>query len=210
MEFNLLSFEQLRLIVVVYISSILPLILIPYLHLKKRIPSWSLQVYILFFFVCAIGWEVWFNYGLINGDSVNLRRAEILSSFLPININWLLNSLADSGTICLGGLYLALKAKNKDSTVLLKWNWKFFFILLLIFISQNLFVEMFLYHDQLSIGKPISWAPLSPLGPNFNPILFTLSDRTVSLQSQIPWIVMTPIFYGYLVYYLNKNRSRRK
>ena len=65
---------------------------------------------------------------------------------------------------------------------------------------------MFLYHDQLFIGKPISWAPLSPLGSNFNPILLTLSDRTVSLQNQIPWILMTAIFYRYLIYYSNKKK----
>ena len=203
MELNLLSFEQLRLIFVVYVSSIVPLLLIPYLYINKKIPSWSLHIYIQFFIICALGWEIWFNYGLINGDNVSIRRAEILSAFLPININWLLNSLADSGTICLGGLYLALKI-TKDNDVLKKWNWKFFFILLSIFIAQNLFVEMYLYHDQLAIGKAISWAPLSPLGPNLNPILFTLADRTVSLQSQIPWIVMTPIFYGYLIFYINR------
>ena len=205
MKFDLLSFEQLRLVLVVYISSITPLILIPYLYFKKRIPSWSLHIYILFFFVCALGWEIWFNYGLINGDDVNLRRSEILSSFLPLNINWLLNSLADAGTICLGGLYLALKLMKNNDTVLKRWNWKFFFILLLLFITQNLFVEIFLYHDQLSVGKSVSWAPLSPLGPNLNPILFTLRDRTVFLQNQIPWIIMTPFFYGYLIYHLNKN-----
>ena len=203
MELNLLSFEQLRLIFVVYVSSIVPLLLIPYLYINNKIPSWSLHIYIQFFIICALGWEIWFNYGLINGDNVSIRRAEILSAFLPININWLLNSLADSGTICLGGLYLALKI-TKDNDVLKKWNWKFFFILLSIFIAQNLFVEMYLYHDQLAIGKAISWAPLSPLGPNLNPILFTLADRTVSLQSQIPWIVMTPIFYGYLIFYINR------
>ena len=206
MKFDLLSFEQLRLVLVVYISSIIPLILIPYLYFKNIIPSWSVHIYILFFFICALGWEIWFNYGLINGDDVNLRRSEILSSFLPININWLLNSLADAGTICLGGLYLALKLMRNNESVLKQWNWKFFFILLLIFITQNLFVEIFLYHDQLSVGKSLSWAPLSPLGPNFNPVLLTLRDRTVFLQNQIPWIIMTPIFYGYLIYYLNKKQ----
>ena len=203
MDFSLLSFEQLRLVFVVYISSITPLLLIPYLYIKNKIPAWSIHIYILFFCICALGWEIWFNYGLINGDDVNIRRSEVLSSFLPININWLLNSLADSGAICLGGLSLALKL-TKNSSVLLKWNWKFFFILLFIFIAQNLFVEMFLYHDQLSIGKSLSWAPLSPLGPNLNPTLFTLGDRTVSMQSQIPWIIMTPLFYRYLIFYLNK------
>ena len=118
----------------------------------------------------------------------------------------ILNSLADAVTICLGGLYLALRLMKNNNTVLEEWNWKFFFILLLIFITQNLFVEIFLYHDQLSVGKSLSWAPLSPLGTNFNPILFTLRGRTVFLQSQIPWIIMTPIFYGYLIYYLNKNK----
>ena len=203
MDLYLLTFEQIRLIFVVYISSMVPLFLIPYLYINKKIPSWTIHIYILFFLICALGWEIWFNYGLVNGDNVSLRRATILSTFLPININWFLNSLADSGTICLGGLYLALKIMKNDG-VLKKWNWKFFFILLSIFITQNLFVEMFLYHDQLAIGKSISWAPLSPLGPNLNPILFTLADRTVSVQSQIPWLIMTPIFYGYLIFYINK------
>ena len=203
MDLYLLTFEQIRLIFVVYISSMVPLVLIPYLYINKKIPSWTIHIYILFFLICALGWEIWFNYGLVNGDNVSLRRATILSTFLPININWFLNSLADSGTICLGGLYFALKIMKNDG-VLQKWNWKFFFILLSIFITQNLFVEMFLYHDQLAIGKSISWAPLSPLGPNLNPILFTLADRTVSVQSQIPWLIMTPIFYGYLIFYINK------
>ncbi len=203
---DLLSFEQLRLIFVVYFSSLVPLLLIPYLHFKKKIPVWSLHVYILFFLICAFGWEIWFNYGLINGDSVDIRRAEILSVFLPIHINWLLNSLADAGTICLGGLYLAMKIRGEGNNVLLRWDWSFFFILLSIFIAQNLFVEMFLYHDQLSIGKSISWAPLSPFGADLNPILFNFLNRTVSLQSQIPWVIIAPFFYRYLIYYLNRKR----
>ena len=205
MEFSLLSFEQIRLICVVYISAIVPIFLIPYLYIKKIIPNWSLHIYILFFLICAFGWEIWFNYGLLNGDNVNIRRAEVLSPFLPIHFNWLLNSLADSGTICLGGLYLALKISKNDTSVLYNWNWKFFLTLLTIFITQNLFVEMYLYHDQLSIGKTLSWAPFSPLGPQLNPILFKLSDRTISLQSQMPWLIMTLVFYRYLIYYLNKN-----
>ena len=127
MDFSSLTFEQIRLICVVYISSILPLVLIPYLYVKSKIPSWSIHIYILFFVICALGWEIWFNYGLVNGENVTIRRAEILSSFIPININWLLNSLADSGTICLGGLFLALRI-IKDESVLQKWNWNFFFI----------------------------------------------------------------------------------
>ena len=82
MKFDLLSFEQLRLVLVVYISSIIPLILIPYLYFKKRIPPWSLHIYILFFFICALGWEIWFNYGLINGDNLPALTSALFFLFL--------------------------------------------------------------------------------------------------------------------------------
>ena len=68
---------------------------------------------------------------------------------------------------------------------------------------------MYLYHDQLSIGKSLSWAPLTPLGPWYNPMLFELNNRTIFLQNQIPWLLMTPIFYGYLVYFLAKKEPKK-
>ena len=203
MELTSLTFEQLRLIVVVYTSSLVPLILIPYLTLKKVIPSWIPIVYIGSFLSCAIGWELWFTYGWIGGINVDLRREPILSILIPIHINWLLNSLADAGTICLGGLFITWKLMKKNSRIFFEWHWATFFCLLFIFVFQNILVEMFLYHDQLSIGKPLSWAPLTPLGPWFNPVLFTFNNRSISFQSQIPWLLMTPIFYKTLIYYLN-------
>ena len=201
-----LTFEQLRLVLVVYISAIIPLILIPYLTWKKYIPSWIIMIYIVSFIICALGWEIWFTYGIFDGDSVDLRRASQLSKIIPIHINWLLNSLADAGTICIGGLFLTWRLLKKNNMIFEKWHWSAFFILFFIFIGQNLFVEIFLYHDQLSYGKLLSWAPFSPFGPWMNPILFNLSDRTVSLQSQVPWVLMTPVFYGFLIYYFNNNK----
>ncbi len=202
MELTSLTFEQLRLIVVVYTSSLVPLILIPYLTLKKVIPSWIPIVYIGSFLSCAIGWELWFTYGWIGGINVDLRREPILSILIPIHINWLLNSLADAGTICLGGLFITWKLMKKNSRIFFKWHWATFFCLLFIFVFQNILVEMFLYHDQLSVGKPLSWAPLTPFGPWFNPVLFTFNNRSISFQSQTPWLLMTPIFYKTLIYYL--------
>ena len=143
---------------------------------------------------------------MFEGDNVNMRRASQLSAAIPMHINWLLNSLADAGTICIGGLLLTWRILNKNNAILKKWHWSAFFILLIIFIGQNIFVELFLYHDQLSDGKLLSWAPFSPLGPWVNLVLFDLSDRTVSLQTQIPWIIMTPLFYGFLIYYLRQNK----
>ena len=205
MEISNLTLEQLRLVVVVYTSSIVPLLLIPYLYFKNIIPNWILKVYVFMFFACALGWELWFTYGWCDGVPVNLRRAEILNHFIPLNINWLLNSLADAGTIALGGLYITNRI-IKDNAFLLKWQWKAFFIMLFIFIFQNIIVELFLYHDQLSEGKTLSWAPLSPLGKSFNPLLFLFNGRSVMFQNQIPWILMTPIFYLFIIYY-NKNRN---
>ena len=204
-----LTFEQLRLVIVVYTSSIVPLILIPYCRFKKMIPSWVPVIYVLMFIICALGWEIWFTYGWVDGVSVNMRRAPVLSMIIPMHLNWILNSLADAGAICLGGLLITWKILDKDNSILNKWNWKAFFILLFIFITQNIFVETFLYYDQLAGGKPLSWAPLSPLGSGVNPVIMNLKDRTVSLQSQVPWILMTPLFYGLLIYYLKQRGNAR-
>ena len=62
-------------------------------------------------------------------------------------------------------------------------------------ITQNLFVELFLYHDQLSLGKSLSWAPLAPTGQFFNPLLFEFNERSVMFQTQLPWLIMSPILY---------------
>ena len=75
MSIEYLTFEQLRLVIVVYTSSLVPLILIPYLYRNNRIPTWVPYIYAISFIVCALGWELWFNYGFIYGDNVDLRRA---------------------------------------------------------------------------------------------------------------------------------------
>ena len=54
----------------------------------------------LLFKISAVGWEVWITYGLVGGDSVDLRRPEILNKMIPRDINWLVNSLGD-GSICI-------------------------------------------------------------------------------------------------------------
>jgi hypothetical protein len=196
-----MTIEHLRVILVVYISAIGPLLLIPFLCKKKLIPNWVPVVYIASFVVCAIGWELWFTYGWIGGAPVYERRTDVLNAFLPYHLNWLLNSLADAGAICLGGILLLHITLGANSNHLTQWRWSAFGILLLWFIGQNVFVEMFLYHDQLAAGKALSWAPFAPTGPWFNPILFEFRDRTITLQGQIPWLIMTPLFYAAIIRY---------
>ena len=162
---------------------------------KDRIPLWVPSIYLGSFLVCALGWELWFTYGWIDGDPVNLRRSATLNQWIPIHLNWLLNSMADAGTISLGGLWLMWRYSGKNSQIFQEWNWSAFSILLIWCIAQNLFVELFLYHDQLSEGKLISWAPFAPTGQFFNPMLIEFNQRSVMLQTQLPWLIMPPILY---------------
>ena len=63
-------------------------------------------IYVGSILACAVGWELWFTYGWIDGDPVEVRRAMVLNTWLPKHINGLMNSFADAGTVCLGGLWL--------------------------------------------------------------------------------------------------------
>ncbi|MCP5040521.1 MAG: hypothetical protein GY944_05785 [bacterium] len=199
-----MSPEQLRVVIVVYTSALVPLVLLPLLHRRKRIPEWVLPVYVASFVTCAVGWELWFTYGWVGGDAVDLRRAPVLNAAIPKHLNWLLNSLADAGSVCIGGLLLVRLLIGDPRTVFSRWHWGAFLVLITWFLAQNILVEMFLYHDQLAEGKPLSWAPLAPTGPWLNPTLFEFNDRTITLQGQIPWLLMTPLFIAALIAYFKK------
>ena len=197
-----MSLEEARVIVVVYTAVLLPLII--YFFNKSKIPSWVPSFYIIAVIVCALGWEIWFTFGWLDGDPVDIRRSAALNTWLPKNINWLMNSMGDAGAVLLGGFWLMWLTHNKDNSVFLEWKWSALIVLLAWCIGQNILVEMFLYHDQLAEGKPLSWAPLSPLGPYFNPILFEFNNRTIMLQSQMPWLILPWFFYMTLI---NLNKS---
>ena len=110
-----MTFEEARVICIVYTSAIIPLIIL--LRYQYTLPSWVLFIYISAFLVCALGWEIWFTYGLIDGDSVIIRRSAALNTWIPLHINWILNSLADAGTVCLGGLWLMWRFTEKNLLV---------------------------------------------------------------------------------------------
>ena len=189
--------EEFRVVAVVYVAVLAPLII--YFLNKHKIPDWVPSFYIVGVIVCSLGWELWFTYGWIDGDPVDSRRSEVLNNWLPKNINWLLNSMADAGTVLIGGVWLMWISHKKNSKVFTQWNWSAFCILMIWCIGQNILVEMFLYHDQLAEGKPLSWAPLSPFGSYFNPLLFEFNSRTIMLQTQIPWMILPWFFYRTLI-----------
>mgnify|MGYP001399679094 FL=1 len=192
-----MSFEEIRVITIVYLAVLLPLVI--YFTNKSKIPSWIPSFYIVSIVVCALGWELWFTYGWLDGDAVNIRRSEALNTWLPKNINWLMNSIGDAGAVLCGGVWLMWITHKKDPIVFKNWKWSAFSIFLIWCIGQNILVEMFLYHDQLADDKLLSWAPLSPFGPYFNPILFEFNDRSIMLQSQMPWLILPWFFYRTII-----------
>lgn len=200
-----MSPEHLRVIVVVYTSALLPLVLLPWLQSRNKVPAWVSKVYLGSFLLCALGWEIWFTYGLVAGDPVDVRRVDVLNQFLPIHINWLLNSLADAGSITLVGLWFMWLSAGKSLTVFQSWHWGAFGVFMLWCLGQNIFVEMFLYHDQLAVGKPLSWAPLAPGGPWWNPLLFEFRDRTITFQGQVPWLLAPWFIYGGVIALVRKS-----
>ena len=202
-----MSPEHIRVITVLYLSALVPLLLVVVLDRQRRLPRWVLPVYAASFVVCAIGWEIWFTYGLVAGDPVNLRRGPELNQAIPIHLNWILNSLADAGSICLPGLLLVRLVIGDPAKVFRRWHWGAFGLILFWFVIQNVLVEMFLYHDQLSEGRSLSWAPFAPTAPWFNPTLFAFNDRTITLQGQLPWLAMAPLFCGALLLYFQKRRN---
>lgn len=199
-----MSFEELRVIIIVYVSALLPI----YLLIKNSsiLPDWVPGIYFGALIACALGWELWFTYGWIDGDSVDIRRSANLNQWLPMHINWLMNSLADAGTITLGGLWLMWIYAKRDYKIFTYWSWSAFSVFMLWCIGQNILVEMFLYHDQLAEGKDLSWAPLSPAGSYFNPLLFEFNERRLMLQTQIPWLILPALIYKTVIF-MNKKGS---
>jgi hypothetical protein len=191
--------EEIRIVFIVYLCALVPIYLLFMKFKQHSMYRWLKSIYLFSLIVCALGWEISFTYGLFDGFDVNERRSLFMSTMIPMNINWLVNSLADAGTICIGGILILSFISKYDDKLFLQWNWKYFLILMLFTLSQNIFVEMFLYFDQISIGKPLSWAPFSPLGNSFNPELININNRSIQLQTQMPWIIMTPILYAYAI-----------
>ncbi len=181
---------------IVYTSAFLPLLVLIVLSLLNKLPKWVWKIYLLTFIICAFGWEIWFTYGLVDGQSVNIRRPDALNALIPQNINWFVNSLADAG-IGVNGLFYVWLFSSLRSSILDKWSWKEVIILASFFLLQNLVVELYIYQAQLAAGYQLSWAPLAPIGPWWNPVLFSIAGKSVHLHTQLPWLIMTPLFYWY-------------
>jgi hypothetical protein len=175
-----------------YLSALVPLATVILLYLVGRLPRWVLAVYAYAFAICAVGWEIWYTYGLVGGLPVDERRAPAMSEAIPIHLNWVLTSLFDAA-ICAIGLFLIWLLYGFKDTAFKRWKWPALAVLFVLFVGQNIYVE-YMIHDQVKPGLPLSWAPLIPTGPWFNFVLFEIQGRAITFQTQLPWVLMVPVF----------------
>ncbi len=196
---------EARRVFVVYSAASAPLMLSAFLILKNKMERWVLLTLISSFVFAALGWELWINYGLLNGEEVNVRRSEALSCAIPMNINWIVNSLGDTGIVWFGILLVGWIFRNKESFK--KFYWSVFLILFAWFMFQNILVETVIYHQQVGGNALLSWAPMMPLGSWFNPKLQVIGDRTVALQTQSAWIIGSFVFYYLAIYFYKTQKN---
>jgi hypothetical protein len=181
----------------------MPLVFAVFFAWRRKIVRWQALTLISVFFVAAIGWEVWLTYGMAGGLPVDARRSDALNCAVPKNLNWVLNSLGDVMIAWIGIFLIGLYYRKKPSPFA-KWHWPAFIILLVWCLAQNIYVEAFFYHMQLGENGDLSWAPLHPLGSWFNPTLFKIAGREITLQAQMIWMFMTPIIYAIAIYFYRR------
>ena len=202
-----LTNDELWLVVRLYAFALSPVILGLYYLIKKNIRYNTSIILFLTFFICAAGFELWLTYGLFDGLPVSERRSDALNCAIPQDLNWVLNSLGDVFIVWIG-LFLVKKIFNKTINPFEKWNWSVFIVFLFWFVGQNIYVEVFIYHLQLGVSGDLSWGPLMPLGSYYNPTLFEIYGRPVTFQSQLTWVLMTPIVYFLAIYLNNKSTNQ--
>lgn len=187
-----LTAQQAFVVRNLYLSAVGPLATLTVLYLLGRLPRWVMAVYAYSFVICAVGWEIWYTYGLVGGLPVDARRAPAMSAAIPQNLNWVLTSLFDAA-VCVVGLFLIWLIYGFKDTAFKSWKWPALVVLLVWFVGQNVYVE-YVIHDQVKPGLPLSWAPLIPTGPWFNFVLFEINNRAITFQTQLPWVLMVPVF----------------
>jgi hypothetical protein len=175
-----------------YGTALVPLAFMIGLYRFGKVRKWVMAVYGYAFVICAVGWEIWYTYGLIGGLPVDERRAPAMSEAIPIHLNWVLTSLFDAA-ICVIALFLVWMVAGRRDDAFERIRWPALLVLAFVFVGQNVYVE-YMIHDQVRPGLPLSWAPLIPTGPWFNFVLFEIHGRAITFQTQLPWMLMVPIF----------------
>jgi len=185
---------QMVTVVLLYGTSLGSFLVLAGLWCFGRLPHWIAAYYSGAVLLCGFGWEFWFAYGWGGGASIAERRTAQMNELIPPWFNGVGNAMGDAFGIAVVGLvlvWLLCGAAAFD-----RWKWSALTVLLVWFVGENILIELTVYQAQLTSGAVLSWAPFSPFGNAWNPQLLDICGRTVHLQTQLPWVVMTPILYA--------------
>ena len=152
------------------------IILIALVSLKK-LPLFVIYVYLINFVLCAITWEIFMSFGVIEGESVEQREEGSNNIF-----NMFMMSMADA-IVGFIQIYVAYKIFGKKGFD--KWNWKVFGVIFGIGMFINILVTIVL-KNRLKDAK-LSYAPFMPVQTN------------PYVQNQEPWIIQPFVFYGIII-----------
>lgn len=194
-----LELNEWRKVIVIYSSVLLTLSISLYTIMTGRTKKWIAYTLLTSFLIAVFGWEIWINFGLVDGQHVTVRRSEALNCAIPYQINWLTNSIVDMGVVWLGIIFVNIYYK-KASLPFEKFVWPAFLILFIWYMGQNIWVEMVLYHNQIGSDARISWGPMMPFGSWFNPTLFSFGEREATLHTQSVWFIGTFLFYHLAIF----------
>mmetsp|Transcript_13565 Transcript_13565/g.25859 ORF Transcript_13565/g.25859 Transcript_13565/m.25859 type:complete len:229 (-) Transcript_13565:328-1014(-) len=179
--------SDLMTLVMSYASALAPF---PFLAVcaARRKTRWIVNVWFATVVMGAIGWEVWWTFGIWEGDPVKQRRqSALLNKYLPQCIEWLVMSLGD-GTIGVLAVGLLHARRRKP---LRRFHLSDAICVGLFFIVQDILVGTFMFGQQLNTGT-ISRAPLSPWHPTWNPVMEMMG---ISFNFEVTWLFMSFIWY---------------
>ena len=191
---------QFLILIVLYGVTIFSLSLMLWIWVQE--PRWKWMVYLFFLsaVMCALGWEVWWNFALVDGLPVDKRRPPDMNKLLPISIIWLINSIGD-GFICFVAVMFIIWRYNNSSSDIIRASWDSghrrcfrivdFIVTAVWFVGQDIIMSTFVLKDQLKHPEELSVAPFSPVHATWNPI----NIGSISIDVQLPLIFMSLLWY---------------
>ena len=97
-----LESDEWRKVMVIFTSIFVTFSVALYTTLTRRNKKWIVSTLIASFLIAVFGYEIWINFGLVDGQHVSARRSDALNCAIPSQINWLTNSIVDTGVAWLG------------------------------------------------------------------------------------------------------------
>lgn len=149
-----------------------------YFIIIGNLPRWNYNVFFYAFLFSFLGYEMWFSYGILHGDSAKTRGSPVSNL-----TNAIINSIGDA-LISVAMVDFCLRKYGNQAFQ--KWDWRVFTILFTLGNIQNFFVAAAIL-PKLK-GEKLSLSPFTPIRvPNV-------------ILTQEAWIIYPFIFYYFLIH----------